>query len=317
MKHIALLVMNNNMGSSLIAPLEILSKAGERVALRISVVTPTGGPVVSRSGLSIEADCAIAQVGHADAIIVTSCPDAAALSQELCDDAIAWLVEQHRLGRLIGAIDSGIFMLGLSGFLDGKQAAADWHAVANLRDNFPLSTFSPEQNLVGNSAMVTGAGGYAGEDVALFVLDKLLGGDVARETARDLMINVSRAYQAHSDVMQRYRAHNDDRIMAVQAWLDLNYMHEISIESMARSNYMSSRNFVRRFKDACGESPLTYIQRLRVEQAKRLLEQTSMTVEEVSVKVGYQTESYFRKLFKRYTSKTPAQYRDSSTAAVS
>lgn len=309
MKHIVLLALNNELGSALITPLEILSKVAETLPLKITVATLNGNSVVTRSGLEIAADKPLADVGPVDAIVVTSCVNYRGDVERQIDSALTWLQDQHRAGAIIGALDTGIVLLALSGLLAGKTATANWQAISRLREAFPSIEFNPEHTLIESDGLVSCAGGYAGEVASLFLIEKLFHREAAQNCARELMLDTDRLWQTRHPGILEYRLHKDNRIHAVQSWLDKHFAEKINLERLAQRNGMSQRNFVRRFKDACGETPRGYVQRLRVEEAKRLLESTDLSVEVICSQVGYLTESHFRQLFKRYVHMTPAHFR--------
>ena len=308
MKHIVLLALNNQSGSALITPLEILSQVAESQDLKLTVATLSGGPVVSRSGLEIAADQPLAEVGSADAIMITSCLDYQS-DPEQQTAALCWLREQHRQGTLVGALGTGIVFMALSGLLENRTATADWQGVSRLREAFPDVDFDPRHTLIECDGLVSCAGGYAGDVLSLYMVEQLFDKDTAERCAAELMLDTERFWQNRHPGLLEYRLHRDNRIHAVQSWLDKHFAEKINLEALARRNSMSQRNFVRRFKEACGETPLGYVQRLRIEEAKRLLEQSDLSVEAICDRVGYLTESHFRQLFKPYVKMTPARYR--------
>ena len=173
MKHIVLLALNNQSGSALITPLEILSQVAESQDLKLTVATLSGGPVVSRSGLEIAADQPLAEVGSADAIMITSCLDYQS-DPEQQTAALCWLREQHRQGTLVGALGTGIVFMALSGLLENRTATADWQGVSRLREAFPDVDFDPRHTLIECDGLVSCAGGYAGDVLSLYMVEQVV-----------------------------------------------------------------------------------------------------------------------------------------------
>jgi len=159
-------------------------------------------------------------------------------------------------------------------------------------------------------ALLRGGGVHAALDLSLYLVDKFCGHEVAVQTAKALLIETPRAWQAGFAIVSLKTEHHDDSISTAQEWLHQNFRHEFTLETPARRVGMSLRNFVRRFKEAAGDSPLTYLQKLRVVAAKRLLESGHRTVQEISEAVGYQDVAFFRTIFERHTGQSPSAYRE-------
>ena len=144
---------------------------------------------------------------------------------------------------------------------------------------------------------------------SLYLVERFCGHEVAMQSAKALLIETSRAWQAGFAIVPLKTDHTDDSISSAQEWLHQNFHQTFPLEAPARRVGMSLRNFVRRFKQATGDSPLTYLQKLRVAAAKRLLEADHRTLQEISDAVGYQDPAYFRSLFQRHTGVSPSAYR--------
>jgi transcriptional regulator GlxA family with amidase domain len=197
----------------------------------------------------------------------------------------------------------------MTGLLDGKRATTHWGMIEVFRKRFPGIRFLPDQILVEEGRLLTGGGGYAGNDLALHLVEKICGQVMARQCADALLLETGRQLQTPFAGLLQHRLHQDERVQKIQEWLDSHYRDDINLDAVAARHNMSARNFIRRFKQASGETPLTYLQKLRVEAAKKLLEKTSMKIDAIAGEVGYSTEAHFRQLFRRYTELTPAGYR--------
>jgi transcriptional regulator GlxA family with amidase domain len=151
---------------------------------------------------------------------------------------------------------------------------------------------------------------HAALDLSLYLVEKFCGHEVAVQTAKALLIETPRAWQAGFAIVPLKTEHSDDAISGAQEWLHVNFHKSFPLEAPARRVGMSLRNFVRRFKQATGDSPLNYLQKLRVAAAKRLLESNHRTMQEISEAVGYQDVAFFRSLFERHTGASPSAYRE-------
>ena len=150
---------------------------------------------------------------------------------------------------------------------------------------------------------------HAALDLSLYLVEKFCGHEVAVQSAKALLIETPRAWQAGFAIVPLKTEHSDDSISSAQEWLHQNFHKTFPLEAPARHVGMSLRNFVRRFKQATGDSPLMYLQKLRIAAAKRLLESDHRTVQEISEGVGYQDVAFFRNLFQRHTGVSPSAYR--------
>jgi transcriptional regulator GlxA family with amidase domain len=164
--------------------------------------------------------------------------------------------------------------------------------------------------LAATHGLYCGGGVHAALDLSLYLVEKFCGHDIAVQSAKALLIETPRAWQAGFAIVPMKTEHSDDNISSAQEWLHQNFHKSFPLEAPARRAGMSLRNFVRRFKQATGDSPLMYLQKLRVAAAKRLLEGDHRTMQEISDAVGYQDVAFFRVLFQRHTGVSPSAYRE-------
>jgi transcriptional regulator GlxA family with amidase domain len=147
--------------------------------------------------------------------------------------------------------------------------------------------------------------------LSLYLVEKFCGHDVAIQTAKALLIETPRAWQSGFAIVPLKTEHSDDSISSAQEWLHQNFHRDFPLDALARRVGMSVRNFVRRFKQATGDTPLIYLQKLRISAAKRLLESDHRTMLEIGHAVGYEDVAFFRELFERHTGVAPSAYRKS------
>lgn len=319
MKDIVLLALNNAIASTLVGPLEVFAYSGamwnhlagqpREPAFHVRVVTVDGRPVSSRTGLPIQPDGSIKDVKRADVVLVASCGEDIETAIRQNRSALPWLIEHHRQGAILGSICSGLAVLAATGLLDGRRATTHWGMIETFRQRFPAIRLEPDRLIVDEGALITAGGGYAANDLSLYLVERLCGKVVAKQCADALLIETGRQLQTPFAGLLRHRLHADERIQAIQSWLDRHYSEDVNLIELAKTHHMSTRNFIRRFKQASGETPLNYLHKLRVEAAKNLLEKTDMRIEAITFEVGYQTQAHFRQLFRRHTSLTPLAFR--------
>ena len=160
------------------------------------------------------------------------------------------------------------------------------------------------------SGVLCGGGVYASIDLALYIVEKLCGRDIAMGCAKSLVVHMPRTYQTSFAVLPFGRDHGDAVVRNSEDWLHNHFPDEIDLDQLAKDMALAPRTFLRRFKAATGETPLAYLQRLRTNAAKQMLEEDRMTIQEVSLAVGYEDVAFFRDLFKRHTGLAPGAYRE-------
>jgi transcriptional regulator GlxA family with amidase domain len=234
--------------------------------------------------------------------------------------AIPWLRELHANGALIAGVCTGVAILAEAGLLDGRRATTHWAVADHYRKRFPKVDWQPQLCVTEDRGVLCGGGVYASIDLALYIVEKLCGRDIAMGCAKSLVVHMPRTYQTGFSVVPIGSNHADGAIRRAEDWLHNHFPDDIDLDRLAEDMALAPRTFLRRFKAATGETPLAYLQRLRTAAAKRMLEEDRMTIQEVGLAVGYEDVAFFRDLFKRHVGLAPGAYRDqygrAPTAAV-
>ena len=221
----------------------------------------------------------------------------------------AWLRAQHEAGAMMCSVCAGAFLLGHAGLLKGRPATTHWALEDEFRDAFPDTQLSPEHLLIDDHDIVTAGGLMAWLDLGLFLVNRWLGPQVVSQTARYLLIDPSGREQRNYRSFRPPLAHGDSAILAVQHWLEGHVETEITVKALAGRARLSGRTFLRRFKAATGYAPNAYVQNLRIEKARGLLERTRLAVNGIGWNVGYRDPSAFSRVFRATTGLTPGDYR--------
>jgi transcriptional regulator GlxA family with amidase domain len=196
-----------------------------------------------------------------------------------------------------------------TGLLDGKRATTHWGLAERFRQQYPKVQWMPELMVTEDRGFYCGGGVNASMDLSLYLVERFCGHEIAMQTSKALLIETPRAWQAGFGIVPLKTEHSDESITNAQQWLHDNFNRTFALGDAAQRVGMSLRNFVRRFKHATGDSPLIYLQKLRVAAAKRLLEGDHRTMQEISDAVGYQDAAFFREIFQRHTGISPSGYR--------
>jgi transcriptional regulator GlxA family with amidase domain len=280
---------------------------------RARIVGAEAGPLMGVSGVPVPVSAAVGDIAATDIVIVPSIvlgPDGWETGRY--PELVEWASRMHEQGAMLCSACSGIFLLAETGRFDDHDVTVHYDYASQLRAVHPDMRVHPERALMVTGArdeLVTSGASTTWHDLVLYLTGRFAGAGVAQETARMF------ALQWHQDGLAPYMVfegrtdHGDAVVADAQDWLRTHFSIATPVEQLVVRSGLAERTFKRRFTEATGVSPLAYVQRLRVEEAKRRLEQTEDSVEAVGWHVGYEDPAFFRRLFKRVTGLPPGAYR--------
>jgi transcriptional regulator GlxA family with amidase domain len=317
---VTVLFLDETFSSTAVGPMEVFRHAGmlwniltgERQTPYFTVTTASAdGKAVNCDGpIQIKPMASITDIRKTDLIFIPTTGLSIDDVVERNAPVVPWLKRWRNRGAEIASVCSGVGLVAETGMLDGKRATTHWGLAARFREKYPRVKWMPELMVTEDHGLYCGGGVHAALDLSLYLVEKFCGHGVALQSAKAFLIETPRAWQAGFAVVPLKTEHSDDAISNAQDWLHENFHRPFPLDTPAHRVGMSLRNFVRRFKQATGDSPLIYLQKLRVAAAKRLLESDHRTVQEVSDAVGYQDVAFFRSLFQRHTGVSPSAYRE-------
>ena len=304
---------------------EVLSRVGVTAAaagaapvprepLAPEIVAERAGPLTGATGLSIEAHRSVDEVTSTDVVVVPSVAidEAGAWKPGRYPRIVAWMRAMHEGGATICSACSGGLLTAETGLLDGEEATMHWISEEHVRRSHPGVRLRLDEALVVSGEggrLVTCGAATAWHDLALYLVARYVGPSSAQALARFQLMQWHRDGQEAWQVFHPPTDHGDAVVLDAQRWLDDHHAVASPVEEMVRRTELSPSTFKRRFKAATGHTAIDYVQRLRVEHAKRRLETSDQSVEEVSWAVGYEDAASFRRLFKRVTAMAPGEYR--------
>jgi transcriptional regulator GlxA family with amidase domain len=319
-KEITVLLLDQMFSSTAIGPMEVFRHAGSlwniltatRCTPRFSVTTASadGRAVNCDGGIQIQPNVALQDVGKTDLIFVPTTGLSIDDAVERNAPIVPWLKRRSTRGVAVASVCSGVGLVAAAGLLDGKRATTHWGLAERFREKYPGVKWMPELMVTEDRGFYCGGGVNASLDLSIYLVERFCGHEIAMQTAKALLIETPRAWQSGFAVVPLKTDHTDDAISSAQEWMHKNFAKTFPLDYPARRVGMSVRNFVRRFKQATGDSPLLYLQKLRVAAAKRMLENNHRTMQEISDAVGYQDIAFFRALFQRHTGVSPSAYRN-------
>jgi transcriptional regulator GlxA family with amidase domain len=280
---------------------------------RVEIVGEARGPLRLASGVPIEVQRVATDIDASDIVIVPSVLlTAKGWQKGRYPGLVSWLRRMHERGALLCSACSGIFLLAETGLFDERDATVHFGYARAFSALYPQIPIHPERVLVisgRREELISSGASSTWHDLVLYLIARHAGATTAQEVARSF------ALQWHHDGLLPYivfegkNDHGDGEILAAQQWLAKHFAVASPIEEVVKRSKLAARTFKRRFTAATGVTPIAYVQRLRIEEAKRRLERTDVAVDEISWRVGYEDAAFFRRLFKRVTGLAPGAYR--------
>lgn len=286
---------------------------GAGAPFEIEIVGERAGPLDLVSGVPVTIRRGVDQVDSTDIVIV---PSVVVRGDGWVKDRypglVRWARAMHERGALLCSACSGIFLLAETGLFDGRDATVHFGYARSFAATHPKVPIHPERVLVisgQREELISSGASTTWHDMVLYLIARHAGATAAQEVARLF------ALQWHQDgltpfmVFEGRSDHGDAEIEQAQQWLAQHFSVANPVDEMIKRSRLAERTFKRRFSAATGLAPIEYVQRLRVEDAKRRLERTDAPVDEISWRVGYEDAAFFRRLFRRTTGMSPGAYR--------
>ncbi len=304
MQRVVIVVFDRLQQLDATGPFEVLRLGGYHVEL----ASPTGEAVRSESGLLLGVDRALPSVrGPLDTLLVAGGRVEEAMHDPVIQRALRRLAPQS---RRVASVCSGALVLAEVGLLDGRRATTHWGACDLLARDYPAITVDPDPIFVRDGNVWTSAGVTAGMDLALALVEEDRGRDVALAIARGLVMYAQRpGGQAQFSAALRAQGAQRQPLREVQAWVAEHLDTDLSVERLAGVAAMSPRHFARAFAAETSVTPARYVEDLRVEAARRLLESTTRPVEDIATTCGFGTAETMRRAFLRSVRVPPTEYR--------
>ncbi len=316
MKQVVLVVPKGNINmSSITGSFEILSRANaywQKIgnASRFDIcIAGFESELTLGTGFFSLHPVSIASIKKADLILIPSL--SYDYEQVLKDNTtlIHWITEQYKNGSEVASICTGAFLLAATGLLKGKSCSTHWNAAIDFRNMFPDIDLQIDKLIVAEKGIYTNGGAYSFLNLMLFLVEKYFDRETAIYCSKVFQIEIERSSQSPFAIFHTQKNHGDAIISRAQTYIEEHIGEKISFEALASILAVSRRNFDRRFIKATNNTPVEYLQRVKIEVAKNTLEKGQKNISEVMYEVGYADDKAFREVFKKITGISPQQYR--------
>lgn len=276
---------------------------------QVRIVSKDGNPVRCTPSIRMAVDASIDQIDKVDLVVIPTigAPIEQVLEQQR--DVLPWLRRIHSAGADLASNCTGAFLLAEAGLLDNCIATTHWGFSQQFRQRYPQVKLNERELITREGNIFCAGGGTAWRDLTILLVERYCGPDLARELSRAFVIDVRNDLQSVYAGLPAHSYHQDEQVQTVQAWIHEHFRDPTSLGELAEKVHLSPRQLQRRFTNTLGEPPLQYLQRVRIEAARKMLERGTNNLTQLAELVGYQDVSSFSRLFKRHTGLSPSHYR--------
>lgn len=284
--------------------------SGRPIPFKVQMVGKTNQVMLQDGVFFVNTDKTIDEVEKSDLIIIPALYGDFGRVIERNKAAIPWIQKLHRNGSEVASLCTGAFFLGATGLLNGKQCSTHWAFASEFRHLYPDAELVDGGVITDDNGVYSSGGANSYWNLLLYLLEKYTDRETAIMAAKYFAIDIDRQSQASFMMFKGQKGHKDKEVLKAQEYIEENYEQRILVDELAEKCAISRRSFERRFKNATNNTVLEYIQRVKMEAAKRSFEMTTKNISEVMYDVGYSDAKAFRTVFKKITGLTPIEYRN-------
>ncbi|GAB3900386.1 helix-turn-helix domain-containing protein [Larkinella knui] len=317
MKHISILVPKGAILGSLEGTRQLFTQVnqffkarGEKPLFQVQLVGLLKETPLSGGAFTAHADVVFTDVKKTNLIIIPALDGDLQTAIDNNRDFIPWITEQYKGGSEVASLCLGAFLLASTGLLKGRQCATHWMATNEFRHLFPDVNLVTERIITDELGIYSSGGAFSYLNLILYLIEKYAGRDIAVLSAKVFAIEIDRETQSPFTIFQGQKEHEDEPVKKAQEFIEKNFQDKITIDQLAEMHALGRRNLERRFKKATSNTVAEYIQRVKIEAAKKNLEISRKNINEIMYDVGYSDTKAFRTIFKKITGLSPIEYRN-------
>ena len=319
MKQISIIVPSgNSIVDTIIAPYNMLKMANSHFKsinsigenpFRVELVGLSKEPVLYQGLFSVQPTATIHEVTKSDLIVISPISGNLDIAIQENIEFVKWIKTQRiENGSEIASLCKGAFLLAETGLVNGKSCATHWTAHDQFKQRYPEVNLLPDKIICEDNGIYSSGGAYSILNFTLYLIERYFGRETAIWCSKISEIEFDRISQSEFIIFSGQKDHSDESIKKAQLYIESNYHNKLNVDEIAQIVHLNTRSFLRRFKKATSNTPLEYIQRVKIEAAKKKLESTTKTVLEVMYEIGYNDEKAFRMTFRKYSGLAPKEY---------
>lgn len=288
---------------------EYWKKGGKKELFKIELAGISRKAEIYDGLFSVKPQRHISSIAKTNLIIIPSMVWDYKKSLKANELLISWIRKQYKNGAEVASLCSGAFMLASSGLLDGKNCSTHWNHADKFRSLFPNVNLQADQLITDENGIYTNGGAYSFLNLMIYLVEKYYDRQTAIFCSKIFQIELDRNSQSPFTIFTGQKMHGDEMAIKAQAYIESKLQEKISVEHLSSRFAVGRRNFDRRFIKATGNTPVEYSQRVKIESAKKALESSRKTINEVMYEVGYSDVKAFREVFRKITGMSPLEYR--------
>ncbi len=320
MKHISVIVPRGPVIlDSVVGPYNLLKMANsywkrsrgvKEAPYTIQLVGQEEQPEMYQGRFQVIPETTIEQVKQTDLIVVTAISGNLERGIQQNLPFVSWIRQQRiEHNAEIASLCKGAFLLAETGLVNGKSCSTHWTAHNEFRQRYPKVNLIPEKIISDDNGIYSSGGAYSFLNFMLYLIEKYYNREIAIQCSKVSEIEMDRYEQSHFMIFNGQKDHSDEAIKEAQIYIERNYDQKLHIDQLAEMVKLTGRSFLRRFKKATANTPLEYIQRVKIEAAKKKLESSTETILEIMYDIGYNDDKAFRNTFRKYSGLSPKAYR--------
>lgn len=317
MKHISILVPKGAILGSLEGSRQLFTQInqfraarGEAPLFKVQLVGLDSETKLNGGFFTVHSTALMHEVEKTDLIIIPAVDGDLEKAIEANKDFLPWIVKQYKGGSEVASLCMGAFLLAATGLLDGRKCATHWLAYDQFRAMFPEVELVTEKIITDEQGFYSSGGAFSYLNLLLHLIEKFAGRDMAILAAKVFAIEIDRQNQLSFAIFQGQRSHEDEPVLKAQEFIEQNFQERITVDQLADMLALGRRSLERRFKKATCNTVSEYIQRVKIEAAKKAFESSRKNINEIMYEVGYSDNKAFRTIFRKVTGLSPIEYRN-------
>jgi transcriptional regulator GlxA family with amidase domain len=289
---------------------QFLLASGKEPLFNVQLVAINKEVKLENSLFTVHIDKQLKDVQQTDLVFIPALSGDMETALNLNKEIVPWLVKQYNGGAELASLCIGAFLLAKTGLLNGKKCSTHWNSANEFRQMFPEVELVDGSIITEENGIYSSGGANSYWNLLLYLVEKYTDRDTAILASKYFAVDIDRESQNAFMLFQGQKNHEDAEILLAQAFIEANYIDKIPVEDLADKFAIGRRSFERRFKKATNNTVVEYIQRVKIEAAKRSFESSRKNINEVMFDVGYTDTKAFRTVFKKITGLTPIEYRN-------